>query len=343
MKFGYKKYIENEINNAELIKSKQTIIINNIKNIINDKRNSIKSLFITHNLVDTIVVNKEDLNLRYENFKTILQNYLFNLAKLLVKCIIDTVNDKYDCHEVNNNNNNNNNSEENVDELSYEIMNLINSTNNKSLIFAYMYLVENIDENLVIIPENDYEKQFKNFKKSLKRIYSSICNDDDKMKIENLNYGFNNNNNSKNDQQQQQFATNSTGFMSFYDEQINTTDDKEFYYSNHQSNYLTSSSSQEANDNIKISCSLNELKILNFIFLLFSKFINTDFDLSLFNCSLKNVSYSKTTESSALRSNETNNNLVRIACVKIVSRLIDQLCVDKTIKTKILLNASDLI
>jgi hypothetical protein len=264
----------------------------------------------------TSLKSKEELSLKYENFKIILQNYLFNLTKMLVKCIINTIDDNF--HELDRQQQQQENEDTNDDfnyEININIMNLLNTTNNKSLLFAYTYLIENIDENLFMIPESDYEKQFKNFKKSLKKIYS-FCD----LTTFSSNYE---------EQQQQQFASN---FMPFYDTG-NVVEDKGFYYD------------QTYPVNEKLNCSINELKMLHFILLLFSKFINFDFDLSLFNCSLKNICNSANLEVASTKFlHDTNSSvsLVRVACIKTISKLIDQLCVDKLIKTKILLNASDL-
>lgn len=320
---SYEIYMQNELSNAEIIKTKQQIILSNIKNLINDRRSSIKSLFTSYN--GAVDASKEDINLKYENFKTILQNYLFNLMKLLVKCIIDTIEDKYSYSDVNN------------EEFSYEIVNFLNTTNNKSLLFAYIYLIENIDETLEIIPENDYEKPYKNFKKSLKKIYLNIDDDSSKI-IENSTFNSNCGYNNK----PHQFV-GSSEFTPYSNTQTTFVGDKDYYFLNG----MRSKYSEEQDNNNKILCSSNELKMLNFIFLLFSKFINTDFDFSLFNCSLKDICSSNSfkTDKTTSRSNETCKStiLVRIACIKIITKLIDQLCIDKTIKTKILLNASDLV
>ena len=288
--------------------------MNNIKKIINEKRNTIKSLYSTYIGLDS--VNKEDLNLKYENFKTILQNYLFNLAKLLIKCILRTIDDKINYQELDQ-------ETDCIDEFNYEIMYLINTTNNKSLLFAYTYLVENIDETSTIIPENDYEKQFKNFKKSLKKIYSNFNEDSSKAETSSFrNYN----------EQQQQFNS----YLPYYDEH----EDKEFFFPDIQKTSCATTN--------KILCSVNELKILHFILLLFSKFLNSDVDLTLFNFSLKNVcsrTLSKLDEANSVMTEATANSssaVVRIACVKIITKLIDQICANKLIKMKILLNASDL-
>ena len=314
LKFNYATYFENELANAELIKTKQAAIMNNIKKIINEKRNTIKSLYSTYIGLDS--VNKEDLNLKYENFKTILQNYLFNLAKLLIKCILRTIDDKINYQELDQ-------ETDCIDEFNYEIMYLINTTNNKSLLFAYTYLVENIDETSTIIPENDYEKQFKNFKKSLKKIYSNFNEDSSKAETSSFrNYN----------EQQQQFNS----YLPYYDEH----EDKEFFFPDIQKTSCATTN--------KILCSVNELKILHFILLLFSKFLNSDVDLTLFNFSLKNVcsrTLSKLDEANSVMTEATANSssaVVRIACVKIITKLIDQICANKLIKMKILLNASDL-
>ncbi len=179
----------------------------------------------------------------------------------------------------------------------------------KILVLAYVNLVDNIEN--FIFQLNVHVNNSEYFKLTLDKIYLNLVH-----------------------QQANEVKTSE-----FYDRLSQVNSCQTGYYTERSTNmcaYQQSLVTKVPDETKQILCTTSELKILHFTLILFSYLTNYD------NCSL-GVAYVNdgNTTSQIDAHNSASISSVGILCMKVVNQLVDNLCSDKIVKRKILLNLSE--
>lgn len=204
----------------------------------------------------------------------------------------------------------------------------------RPLLIAYSYLIDNDNENkssillLLTCDLSPFELKLVN---QLHKIHSSNNKDQDlKAKSYNeSNYHYYN-------QQPQQQNHQEQNYFSYYQPSYSyNTSQQSHFESNPSMQSTTSYENDNQMDYLKCSVSeSNELKTLHFLLLLFSSFLNLD--------EFMQIGSSDSVDLNLSTSNDLDQIDASYYCQKLILQLIDNVCKDKLIKTKILLSVSDL-
>ena len=233
--------------------------------------------------------------------------------------------------------------------------NLLNSMNKNSLfevmkrplLVAYSYLIDNMNSNdtfkmnsqelktnILVLFSCKLTPYEMNLTNQLHKIYSSYSNVDKAKPQNDFQYDY-----------------------QFYDG-LNYNENNYFNGSSnlqsntlipHPNNSVQLAESFKYNDDENVSSSgLSELKMLHFLLLLFSCYLNMDeFYLENYNSTQTNDCAVTSNISSSLLNLNINKNSQNVSvdayfCQKSILKLIDLICTDSIVKTKILLSVSDL-
>ncbi|CAF0987957.1 unnamed protein product [Brachionus calyciflorus] len=110
------------------------------------------------------------------------------------------------------------------------------------------------------------------------------------------------------------------------------------YFGNNDSNYYSNYMGYESSKNCDL---LKELKIFHFLLILFSSFQNLDQFMQMNTATSTIQQQQQQHQSNIISTSSIQDNIDAVYCQKLILKMIDNVCKDKVIKTKILLSVSD--
>lgn len=305
IKDKYKSYVDTEIRNANFVKKRQKSLIDEIRLVISRKRESIKDICLSNGLPT-------------EQIAYSIKQHLYELTKNLVSHIIKNI--QADLVSAN--------------------LDFSKSFMDKSLFTAYACLIDN-SENMRHICDVDNRSNY--LRLSLKNMYKKFDKTNTVQTSPSQNYHAN-------ELQPKPIAHYAHSYSNPYfsdhhpikhESQLidsnplssltNQVAQFPFTYNSTTTTSTCDNSTLAWNTDTsgsKICCSVDELKMLHFLLLLFTQILNID-EPTIGNHLISSAKASDT---------ET----VGPMCVRIVTQLIDQLCQDKSLKVKILLTVSEM-